>query len=433
MTRLPATGDPGYDDARAAGLDALRRGEVAQVVLAGGMATRFGGVVKAVLTAVDGKSFLEAKLVQTAALERELGVRVPVALMTSFATDEAIREHVAERGLGEPSSSTSSSRCGWTPAASCFVTRPAGVAVRAWPRRPLPGAAALRHARGASRPWRPRRNGLERRQPRRARRSRRRRSAPVGGRPLTCEVARKEGDMGGAPVRVDGKLQLVEGPRFPPSFDQELVPVFNTNTALFDLDALDVDYDLTWLYVLKDVDGRPAVQLERLYHEVSAFVPTQYSRCRVEARAGAFCRSRRRQTSSARRTTCASSSPRRSDTNRHTSVTDCARTVGACGCSTSSCPSAARSASARPRSVRSLRASFAGSRPPVCERCGSPGPWPVRRCAECAGRRLAFATRARRSSTTARRGRSCARGRSVAAGASRATRPRSSPRSFRGR
>jgi predicted amidophosphoribosyltransferase len=28
--------------------------------------------------------------------------------------------------------------------------------------------------------------------------------------------------------------------------------------------------------------------------------------------------------------------------------------------------------------------------PPVCDRCGSPGPWPVRRCAECSGRRLAF-------------------------------------------
>ena len=28
--------------------------------------------------------------------------------------------------------------------------------------------------------------------------------------------------------------------------------------------------------------------------------------------------------------------------------------------------------------------------PPVCDRCGSPGPWPVLRCAECAGRRLAF-------------------------------------------
>lgn len=29
--------------------------------------------------------------------------------------------------------------------------------------------------------------------------------------------------------------------------------------------------------------------------------------------------------------------------------------------------------------------------PPTCERCGAPGPWPVRRCAECVGRRLGFA------------------------------------------
>jgi len=32
--------------------------------------------------------------------------------------------------------------------------------------------------------------------------------------------------------------------------------------------------------------------------------------------------------------------------------------------------------------------------PPVCERCGCPGAWPVRRCVECTGRRLGF-TRAR--------------------------------------
>jgi UTP--glucose-1-phosphate uridylyltransferase len=98
----------------------------------------------------------------------------------------------------------------------------------------------------------------------------------ASGKPLTCEVARKEGDVGGAPVRVDGRLQMVEGPRFPSDFDQELAPVFNTNTALLHIDTLDADYDLSWLYVLKDVDGKPAVQLERLYHEVSAFVPTQY-------------------------------------------------------------------------------------------------------------------------------------------------------------
>jgi ComF family protein len=29
--------------------------------------------------------------------------------------------------------------------------------------------------------------------------------------------------------------------------------------------------------------------------------------------------------------------------------------------------------------------------PPLCERCGAPTAWPVRRCAECAGRRLSFA------------------------------------------
>jgi ComF family protein len=29
---------------------------------------------------------------------------------------------------------------------------------------------------------------------------------------------------------------------------------------------------------------------------------------------------------------------------------------------------------------------------PLCERCGAPTAWPVRRCAECSGRRLAFAS-----------------------------------------
>src|SRR5438132_395388 len=31
-------------------------------------------------------------------------------------------------------------------------------------------------------------------------------------------------------------------------------------------------------------------------------------------------------------------------------------------------------------------------RPPLCERCGAPTAWPVARCAECSGRRLAFAS-----------------------------------------
>ena len=35
---------------------------------------------------------------------------------------------------------------------------------------------------------------------------------------------------------------------------------------------------------------------------------------------------------------------------------------------------------------------FPRLRPPVCARCGAPTQWPVARCRECAGRRLAFAS-----------------------------------------
>jgi UTP--glucose-1-phosphate uridylyltransferase len=277
LTPLPEPGESGYAEARAAGLDALRRAEVAQVVLAGGMATRFGGVVKAVLTAVDGKSFLEGKLEQTTALERALDTRVPVALMTSFATDDAIREHIGERGLGEPLVFNQFVSLRLEPSGELFLDAEGRVSPYA------PGHGDLFSAL--------RRSGtLD------ALRSRGIRVVTISnvdnlgarvdpvvvgahllaGRPVTCEVARKERDSGGAPVRVNGKLQLVEGPRFPASFDQALAPVFNTNTALVDIDALGEDYDLTWLYVRKEVDGREAVQLERLYHEISALVPAQF-------------------------------------------------------------------------------------------------------------------------------------------------------------
>jgi predicted amidophosphoribosyltransferase len=38
------------------------------------------------------------------------------------------------------------------------------------------------------------------------------------------------------------------------------------------------------------------------------------------------------------------------------------------------------------------RARLPPLRPPLCERCGAPTAWPVKRCRECAGRRLAFET-----------------------------------------
>jgi UTP--glucose-1-phosphate uridylyltransferase len=68
----------------------------------------------------------------------------------------------------------------------------------------------------------------------------------AGGRPVTLEVTEKApGDTGGAPALVDGRPMAVEGYRFPPNFDQSRIPVFATNCFVFDLDALDHDYDLT--------------------------------------------------------------------------------------------------------------------------------------------------------------------------------------------
>jgi len=94
--------------------------------------------------------------------------------------------------------------------------------------------------------------------------------------PLTVEVVPKGKDTGGAPARVDGKPQLLESTRFPPGFDQETISVFNTNTSLIDVSALRSDVDLTWLVADKKVEGRPVVQFERLYHEISAHVPTMF-------------------------------------------------------------------------------------------------------------------------------------------------------------
>ena len=277
ITSLPASGDAAYEEARAAGLDALRRGEVAQIVLAGGMATRFGGVVKAVLPAVDGRSFLEAKLGQTAALERSLGCTVPSALMTSFATDAAVRAHVAERNLGEQLVFHQFVSLRLDAEGELFRGKDGRVSPYAPGHGDLFGAVrrsgvlAYLRERGVRVVTVSNVDNLGAR------------VDPVvlgmhmlAGRPLTLEVARKEGDLGGAPVRVGGVLQMLEGPRFPPSFDQERVSVFNTNTGVFAIEALDREYELTWLYVRKDVEGRIGVQLERVYHEVSRHVPTTY-------------------------------------------------------------------------------------------------------------------------------------------------------------
>jgi len=275
LVRLP---EPGEDaEARAAGEEALRRGELATVVLNGGMATRFGGVVKGTVEVLDGRSFLELKLGSTADVAEALETSIPVALMTSFATDVPTRAFVAARGLPEPLFFSQDVSLRLEPDGSLF---------RGDDGRPSLYAPGHGDVLGAIR----RSGTLERLRAQGVRHvvvsnvdNLGARVDPVvfgthllEGRPLTAEQAVKAGDLGGAPARVDGELQVLEGPRFPPDFDHERIPVFNVNTLWVDLDALEPEYELTWLYVEKTVDGRAAVQLEHLCHELSRFVPTTY-------------------------------------------------------------------------------------------------------------------------------------------------------------
>ncbi len=270
--------------ARDQGLDALRRGEVATAVLNGGMATRFGGIVKGIVEAVDGRSFLEWKLRDAAA------AGVAAVVMNSFATDEATREFVATLDVPEPLYFTQSVSLRMNRDGSLFVDDDGTAApyspghgdfVRSLRRS---GTIHALRARGIRLLALSNVDNLGARVD----------PAVIGahvaaGRAMTSEVTEKhEGDAGGAPVLVDRKPMVIEGFRFPADFDQARIPIFNTNTFVFDLDALDRSYELTWLYVEKKVSERPAVQPEQLVNELSAFLPTTYLQVPREGPRGRF-------------------------------------------------------------------------------------------------------------------------------------------------
>ena len=276
VVRLPEPGSAAWVDAREAGVQTLAAGEVAQVVLAGGMATRFGGVVKGAVDALDGRSFLSWKLGETARLASGLGVEVPVALMTSFSTHDETRAHVAELDVTEPLWFSQSVSLRLTETGDLFLE--AGT-----PSLYTPGHGdLLRSIRRSGTLDALRARGVQHVAVSNVDNLGARLDPVVIGahvlsqRPVTSEVAAKGGDLGGAPARVGGRLGLLESYEFPGSFDQGGIPVFNTNTALLRLDALDRDYDLRWLCVRKTVDGRSAVQLERLYHHITWEQPTTF-------------------------------------------------------------------------------------------------------------------------------------------------------------
>ncbi len=275
---LPPRGSAAFAALAARGERALAAGEVGVVILAGGMATRFGGGVKAAVEVWPGWSFFALKLADVLGTSRRLGARIPVFLMVSFATHDTLEQ--LGRGAATPAVPVET-----VPQFVLLRLRPDGELWRGADGKPSPYACghgdltfALR-ASGALARFRQAGgrvlfvsnvdNLAATLEP-----------AVIGahlerGQAVTVEGVRGEpGDVGGAPARVDGALQVVESFRFPPSFAQETLPVFNTNTFVLDAAAIDRDFDLTWFRVRKKVDGQEAIQFERLLGEVTAHLPT---------------------------------------------------------------------------------------------------------------------------------------------------------------
>ncbi|MFO0681031.1 MAG: UTP--glucose-1-phosphate uridylyltransferase [Sandaracinus sp.] len=280
VVRLPALGTPERARLTAVGERAIAAGKVGAVILAGGMATRFGGVVKAGVPAVRGRSFLDLKITDLVRVAERTKGRVPCFLMTSFATEDTVRALAASLGSARVPIET------FAQGISLRVTR---------------DGQPFRESDGCCSPYAPGHGDLTF-----ALRERgvMKRFRDAGGEILvmsnvdnlgatldpaivamhlerkvavTAEVVRKEkGDKGGAPARVDGVAQIVESFRFPPGFDQDGIPVFNTNTFVLDAAAIDRDFDLTWFVVEKTVEGQKVVQFERLVGELTAFLPSAF-------------------------------------------------------------------------------------------------------------------------------------------------------------
>jgi len=287
IQRLPDPGTPEHAALVRRGEEAMRRGELAFCTMAGGMATRMGGIVKALADALPGHSFLQMRLAENRTASERMGRTIPLWLMTSEATHEAIVGALRAEEAGPHVAAFSQDlSLRLTPDGSLFVDHEGRPSTYATGHGDL--VDALRRsglldpfvAGGGKWVWITNVDNLGAAID----------AAVLGqflvqveaGADVQCEVCRKEGDRGGIPVHAEGKLQVLEEFRLPAGFDPSSVHVFNTNTFLVRAEPL-LRAPLTWTYfeVEKKVAGgaggeRVAVQFERLLQEITAQMPSTY-------------------------------------------------------------------------------------------------------------------------------------------------------------
>jgi UTP--glucose-1-phosphate uridylyltransferase len=282
LATLPEPGTPDHERLGAIGREALARGEVALCVLAGGMATRMGGVVKALVDALPGRTFLDLRLGENAHVSALARRRLPLWMMTSEATEGPIREALGARH--DPEYLTTFEQfvsLRLTPEGTLFLDEEGHPSVYSTGHGDLPDALAQSGlcqrfvARGGKTVCIANIDNL---------------GATVdpvvlgfhlaGGAPMTVELVDKVGsDRGGGPVRWNGRPLITEEFRLPVGFDPTTVPVFNTNTFLVSAEAL-ATLRMRWTYVEveKKIGDRRAVQFERILGELTAALEPRFLR-----------------------------------------------------------------------------------------------------------------------------------------------------------
>jgi UTP--glucose-1-phosphate uridylyltransferase len=260
---------------------ALRAGQVATLILNGGLATRFGCVVKGVVPVAENQSFLSLKLADIRHANQVYGCRIPVILLNSFATEPDTQQHLREHN-----------HFGLDP--SDVMTLLQSISVRldargdpffgddGKPRYYAPGHGEFfdRLRRGPL---------LSKLQARGIRYLLFSNGDNLGatidpvvlgqhlssGMELTVEVTEKRRDpagrwdVGGSPARVNEVVQVVEGFRLPPEFPQETLPDFQTNNMVFSLEALAEPILMQRYLVEKTIDGRLGYAFEAVTCECS--------------------------------------------------------------------------------------------------------------------------------------------------------------------
>ncbi len=271
------------DALRDAGAQLIHDGRVALLLLNGGMATRFGGIVKGVVNVLPGRSFLALHGQRLATAAGASGPGPALMLMNSNATDPATQEHLDATG-----------QLGLSPDRLRTFLQTGAPRLR-------PDGSLYRDAEGAVSIYGPGHGDLLSclRTSGSLRWAQERgieyliaanvdnlgatidpallgHFAASGSEMLVEVVTKGKGDVGGCPARVGGRLCIVEGFAFPPSFDQSRISVFNTNTLWFRVDALDRDLPLRWYTARKTSNGDPVVQFERLVGQASWFLDTAF-------------------------------------------------------------------------------------------------------------------------------------------------------------